>query len=315
MTRLKEATVSVTRHLRPAAVLAVLAAVLVAGPARAQTRLDAEEDLDFDRPEAWAMKWFSSLVVMSGLGGPPELGPGGWELAFEGGWVPHLSKEERTVGFIGNKEEDLNRTSVFGRLRLSAGLPGRFTLTAGWVPPVEVDRATPHLLALSLGRPLFEGLSFRLDGRLTAQGGSFEGDFTCPEDAVAAGDDPERNPFNCLEPSDDEMTVRSAGVELAGSWQLARAPRWSPYASLAGHYFDNEFQVRARYGTVLDRTVLLSDGTTFAATAGLGYQASERTRLVAELFYSPLDVVRDPGQGSENDALFNARVLLGYRLR
>jgi hypothetical protein len=307
--------VSVTRHLRPAAALAVLAALLAAGAAGAQIRLDGEEDLDFDRPEAWAMKWFSSLVVMTSLGGPPELQPGGWELAFEGGWVPHLSKEERTVGFIGNKEEDLNRTPVFGRIRLSAGLPARFTLTAGWVPPVEIDGATPHLLALSLGRPLYEGRSFRLDGSVTAQGGSFEGDFTCPEDAVRAGDDPVRNPFNCLEPSDDEMTVRAAGLELAGSWRLAGAPRWSPYASLAGHWFDNEFRVGARYGTIDDHTVLRSDGTTIAATAGLGYQAGERTRLAAELFYSPLDVVRDPGQGSENDALFNARVLLGYRLR
>lgn len=306
---------SATRHLRSAAALAVLAVLVAAAPAPAQTLLDGEEDLDFDRPEAWAMKWFSSLVVMTGLGGPPELAPGGWELAFEGGWVPHLSKEERTVGFIGNKEEDLNRTSIFGRIRLSAGLPARFTLTAGWVPPVEIDGATPHLLALSLGRPLYEGRSFRLDGSVTAQGGSFEGDFTCPEDAARAGDDPVRNPFNCLEASDDEMTVRAAGLELSGSWRLAGAPRWSPYASLAGHWFDNEFEVGARYGTIVDRTVLLSDGTTFAATAGLGYRAGERTRLAAELFYSPLDVVREPGRGSENDALFNARVLLGYRLR
>lgn len=304
-----------TIALRRAAPLAVLAALLVAGAAPGQTRIAPEEELDFDRPEAWAMKWFGSVVVMTGLGGPPDLPPGGFELAFEGGWIPHLSQEERTVGFLGNKEEDLNRSPVFGRLRLSAGLPGRFTLTAGWVPPVEVDGATPHLLALSLGRPLLERRSFRLDARLTAQGGSFEGDFTCPEDIVAAGNDREVNPFNCLEPSDDEMTVRTAGLELAGSWRLARAPRWTPYASLAGHWFDNEFQVRARYGTIVDRTVLLSDGTTLAATAGLGYEASERTRLAAELFYSPLDVVRDPDRGSENDALFNARVLLGYRLR
>ncbi len=180
---------------------------------------------------------------------------------------------------------------------------------------MELDGATPHLLALSLGRPLVERRSFRLDARLTAQRGTFEGDFTCPEDVVRAGDDPEVNPLNCLEPSDDEMTVRTAGLELSGTWTLAGAPRWSPYASLAGHWFDNEFKVRARYSSIIDRTVLLSDGTTFAAIAGLGYQAGERTRLAAELFYSPLDVVRDLSGGSQNDPLFNARVLLGYRLR
>lgn len=217
-----------TRPFLRGATLAALAVLLTAGALPAQTLIAPEEDLDFDRPEAWAMKWFGSLIVMTGLGGPPELPPGGWELAFEGGWIPQLSEEERRVGFIGTKEEDLNRSSVFGRLRLSAGLPGRFVLTAGYVPPVELDGATPHLLALSLGRPLVERRSFRLDARLTAQRGTFEGDFTCPEDVVRAGDDPEVNPLNCLEPSDDEMTVRTAGLELSGTWTLAGAPRWSP---------------------------------------------------------------------------------------
>lgn len=298
-----------------AAALALLAGSLVPGAAPAQTRIAPEEDLDFDRPESWGMKYFGSLVVMTGLGGPPELAPGGFELALEGGWVPTLSEEERTVGFLGQKEEDINRTSVFGRLRVSAGLPGRFTLTAGYVPPLEVDGIRPHLLALGLGRPLFEGRSFRLDGRLTVQQGTLEGDITCPESDVRAGDDPEANPFNCLEPSDDEMTLRTAGLELTGSWRLRTAPRISPYLGLAGHWFDNEFQVQARYGSIVDRTLLLSDGTTWSATAGAGYDLGPRTRLAGELFYSPLDVVRDPQEGTENDALFNARVLVGFKLR
>ena len=304
-----------SRVHRAAAGIAVAAAVAVAGAAGAQTQIGFDDHLDFDRPEAWAMKWFGSVLVMTSLGGTPELAPGGWELGLEGGWVPSLSEEERRVGFIGNKVEDLNRTSVVGRVRLSAGLPAGFVLTGGWMPPAEVDGVTPHLFALALGRALAEGRAFRLDLRLTGQTGTIEGDLTCPEAAVAAGDDPVRNPSNCLEPSDDEMTVTTAGLELTGSWRLAGAPRLRPYASVAGHWFDNEFQVRARYASVIDRTRLLSDGTTFAVTAGLDVQAGERTRLAAELFYSPLDVVRDPDEGSQNDPLFNARVLLGYRIR
>jgi hypothetical protein len=280
----------------------------------AQTLLDGEEDLDFDRPEAWAMKYFGSLVVMTGFGAQ-ELGAGEWEVALEGGWVPTLSDQERRVGFIGDKEEDLNRTSVFGRLRASVGLPARFTLSAGYVPPVELDGVTPNLVSLALSHPVLERRTFRLDARVSAQGGTFEGDFTCPRAAAAGGDDPDANPFGCLEPSDDEMTVRSAGLELTGSWHPARLPAFTPYASVAGNWFDNEFQVRARYGTLVDRTLLRSDGTSFAATAGLSYRPGERTRLVAELFYSPLDVVRDVGKGSQNDALLNARVLVGFRLR
>jgi hypothetical protein len=306
---------SVKRRARWAAALAVAAAVAIAGAGEAQTRLTPTNELDFDRPEAWAMKWFNSVLLMTGLGGPADLSAGGLELAVEGGWVPSLSAEERTVGFIGQKEEDLNRTSVVGRLRLAVGLPARLTLTAGYTPPVEVDGVTPHFLAVALGRPLAEGRAFRLDLRLTAQTGTIEGDLTCPAAEAAAGDDPDRNPLGCLEPSDDEMSATSAGLELAGTWSPAGAPRLTPYAAIAGYFQDNEFQVRARYATIEDRTLLVSDGTTFAATAGLGFQATERTRLVAELFYSPLDVVRDRDEGSQNDALFNARVLLGYRIR
>lgn len=303
---------------RRAAAVAVLAAVLAAGAAGAQISIAPREDLGFDRPESWAMKWFGSVVSMTGLGGPQDLPAGGWELALEGGWVPSLSEEKRRVGFIGNKVEDLNRTSVTGRVRVSAGLPARFVLTAGWLPPVEYDGITPHLLALSLGRPVVEGRSLRLDARLTVQRGTFEGDLTCPRDQAAAGDDPERNPFACRAPSDDEMTLTTAGIELTGSWRPARTPRLVPYASIAGHYLDAEFQVRARYGSVVeidDRTRLVTDGTTVSATAGLGWQAGERTRLAAELFYSPLDVVREQGGRSRNDPLLNARVLVGFRLR
>lgn len=301
---------------RPTLTALFVAALLLAPfAASAQTLLDTEENLAFDRPEAWAMKYFGSLIVMTGFGGEPDLGPGGWEVALEGGWVPTLSAEERRVGFIGEKEEDLNRTSVFGRLRASVGLPARFVLTAGYVPPVELDGVTPNLLALALGHPLLERPGFRLDARVTAQGGTFKGDFTCPRAAAAAGNDPDRNPFGCLEPSDDEMKVRTAGLELTGSWSPSRLPRLTPYASVAGHWFDNEFQVGARYGTLVDRTRLLSDGSTFAATAGLAYRPDERTRVVGELFYSPLDVVRDAEKGSQNDALFNARVLVGFRVR
>lgn len=300
----------------PSLLLALLAlAGLAPAPARAQIEIAPHESLPFDRPESWAMKYFGSVALMTGFGAGRELQPGALELGLEGAWVPSLSAEERTVGFIGTKEEDLNRTSVFGRVRLAVGLPGRFRLTAGLVPPIEVEGVKPRFLALGIEHPLAEGNRWRLGLGLTGQAGTIRGDLTCSRAAVAAGDDPARNPYRCLKPSDDEMTVRSASLELTGSLLPAGASGLEPYAALAAHYFDEDFQVRASYGTVIDRSRLATDGTTYSATLGLALPVGERLRLAGELFYSPLDVVRDAARGSQDDALFNARVLLGYRLR
>lgn len=278
----------------------------------AQAVLDAEEDLDTDRPEAWAMAWFGSVSLMSRLGESPELPAGDWELGLEGSWVPTLSEEERRVGFNGKKVEDLNRSSVFGRLRGAVGLPGGFVLGFGWVPPVEIDGIDPESYSLSLGRALAEGSRWRLDARVLGRYGSYRGDITCDRASVAAGDDPERNPFGCEEPSRDEVDLRSGSLELTLGFGRSNSP-WRPWIGVLGTYFDNEFQVDARYSGLVDRTLLRVDHWTGAATAGLRYRGDgSPVGIAGELFYSPLEVKR-PDQSSETDALFHVRLQASYR--
>ena len=80
---------------------------------------------------------------------------------------------------------------------------------------------------------------------------------------------------------------------------------------------DGEFQVRATYANYVDRDRLEHDGDDFAATAGVSWRPDERWRLAGELFYSPLDVVRDPAgrAPSENDPLFNFRLAATWSFR
>lgn len=297
------------------AVAAVTVQALLAQPLLAQPVLDVREELDFDRPEAWAMKYFSSVTLLTGMGAPERLAPWTVEVGLEAGWVPSLSREERTVGFYGTKEEDLNKTSVFGRGRLTVGLPAAFSVTLSWVPPVEVGGVEPNLFAASLGRPLYEGQRFRLGARLFAQGGSLVGDITCGRETAAAGDDPVRNPFGCQEPSRDELTLRSTGVELAAGWTAGSSGRLQPYAALAATRLEPELQVDARYAGVVDRTLQVTEGTVYSLTVGLGYDLGESTRLATEAFYAPLDVVRRPGAERESQDLLNLRLMVSYRLR
>lgn len=302
------------RLLFPAALAWLLAAAL-GTVASAQSVIDIHEDLDFDRPEAWAMKYFSAATLFSSLGVPERLPVGSIELGVEGGWLPSLSEEERRVGFYGSKVEDLNKTSVFGRPRLVVGLPAAFTLTLGWVPPIEVGGTTPNLVSLALGRPLASGRSWRLGARLFGQGGEIEADITCDRDSVEAGNDPVQNPFRCEEPSEDQVTLRYVGLDLGASFVAGAKGKLEPYGSVAVAFLDPEFQVDARYNGLIDHTLQTTNGTIYSFALGARYAASEKWRLAAEAFYVPLTLVRRPEGDKESQDFFNLRVLVTYRVR
>ena len=145
--------------------------------------------------------------------------------------------------------------------------------------------------------------------------GSIEGDFTCSKDTAAAGADPIRNPFGCEAASRDEYDLQAFGLEASAAWKVGRDGRWEPFLALSYNRMDLEFQVDARYSGLIDRTRLETDGQTVYALAGVGYRASPAWRLAAEVFYSPLDVVRPPDPSTRNDELLNFRATLSYKLR
>lgn len=300
------------RHALAAPLVALLA--VAPSPVAGQVLLDQVEDLDPERPEAWAMQWFASAALLSGLGPPRVRDPWTVELGLEAGWLPELSEEERRVGFDGVKVEDLNRAEAFGRLRIDIGLPKRLTLTAAWVPPVSVDGLEANLVSLALSRPIAGGRRWSLGARLHATGGEVEGDITCDRATVAAGDDPVRNPFLCTEPSGDEVTLRTAGVELTARGPELRG-RVRPYLAAGGEWHDHEFQVDARYGGIVDRTRLLTDDFTWHLAAGAEARLTEAARLAGELYYVPLEVARPPDRRAETEELVNLRLLLSWRLR
>jgi hypothetical protein len=299
--------------------LCLVCALLAPGLASAQGApppplpLDDVEEMDFDRPESWAMAYFATVSLLTGMGTARDLEVGTIELALEGGWIPSLSEDQRRVGFIGDKVEDLNRNSAFGRLRATVGLPYKLSLTLGLSPPIERNGVEAGLLALAIARPVYESSSWRLGLRLFGQSGKIKGDFTCPA-SIAGLEDPKRNPDACLEPSSDEVRLDYVGLELSATPEIW-GPRWQPYVAASANYMDLEFQVKARYSIFVDRNLLLTDGWTYSVAGGVGYQLSGRTRLTGEVFYSPLEVVRRPGQSADTDGLFNVRILLGWKIR
>jgi hypothetical protein len=272
--------------------------------------IDEVKDLSFDAPESWAMKYFTSISLLTALAAPEAREPWSFELAVEIASVPRLSEAERTVGFGGTKPEDLNRSDLFGRPRALLGLPGKLTLEASYLPPIDISGVEPELLAAALGRPLMRRARGSLGARLIVQRGLFEGDFTCSRDEIEQGP----NSFDCERPSSDEMTLDTVSIELTGALELGAADRWRPYLSVAGHRMDLEFQVDSRYAGLIDRTLLLTEGETLSLAGGVDMRLGERGHLSGEILWAPLEVVRPPSASSQHDDLLHLRVAYRHRI-
>src|SRR5664280_1223561 len=88
----------------------VISAAMILGAASRLAAQSPVEHLDFDRPEAWALKYFSAVSTFTGFGPPVARKPGSVDFGLEGGWIPHLSNSQRRVGFDGTALEDLNKS-------------------------------------------------------------------------------------------------------------------------------------------------------------------------------------------------------------
>jgi len=291
-----------------ALVLALAPAVVAAQPV-----VGTVQEIDFDRPESWAMKYFGSVTLLTSMGRPVARRAGEVELALELGWIPELTEEQQTVGFNGTKFEDLNRTPVSPRPHLLVGIGWATTLDVTYVPPVEIAGLEPNLLAVGLERPFVDRETWSLGLRVAGQLGDIQGDYTCTETDASYPPGSEQNPFGCEAPSSDTATLNYATVGIIGGTELGDSGRTSVHGGVYATYWDLEFQVEAlRFGN-LDRNRLVTDGWTWSVAGGATFRLTDRVRLATELFYTPLDVRRDrTSTSTDNDPLFNVRVMLGY---
>jgi hypothetical protein len=290
--------------------MAGVTCLLLARPAGAQVFTGADELLASDRPEAWAMNYVGAATLMTAFGETPVLAPGQWSGALDVGSIPSLSDEQQRVGFRGSKQEDLNKSPVFGRARVAIGLPHGWVAEAGWTPPLSVNGIrTRDLIAIALGRNLFATDSFSLSARIFGQHGDAEGDLTCPAE-VAGVTDPEVNPAGCMAPSRDRIALRHYGADMTAAWGTAP---WHGHATFGMVRMEPFVRVDALLiGSVRDRSRLVARDVLPYVAAGGGRDLGDRWRLSFEVLYVPLSVRRDPEGASSNDPLTSFRAQLRY---
>jgi opacity protein-like surface antigen len=293
--------------------LALCAFLGAAGNAAGQTAPAAADDgIAFDRPEAWAMKYFTSATALTGLTTPDRPTPGSFSIQFESGWLPRLSAAQEHVGFNGSAQEDLNQAPVVMRPRVTVGLGRGLAITAAVDPPIRTFGVTPRLLALGLDGVIHDSGAWRTGWRAHGQIGSVTAAVTCPASVLSFAPGSASNRAGCTAESSDVTSLRYGGVEFQVERRISR--RFAPHAAIGANVVDTVFQTDAQTFGKPDRTRLRASGVTLTSSAGVGYAVTERIALAADLFYAPLTVRRPGDSRSSIDPMFNARALVSYRV-
>ncbi len=293
--------------------LAGLSGLLVAGRVDAQVLIGGDELLASDRPESWAMNYVGAATIMTAFGETPALASWQWRGALDVGYIPSLSDEQQRVGFRGSKQEDLNKSPLFGRVRLAMGFPGSWVAEVGWTPPLAINGIrTRDLISIALGRQLFANDSFSVSARVFGQHGGAEGDITCPAEVVGSAD-PAINPAGCVARSRDHIALRHYGADVTAAWGTAP---WHGHATFGIARMEPIVQVDALLvGQVRDRSRLVGRDFLPYLAAGAGRDLGQHWRLSLEVLYVPLSVQRDPAEASRNDPLTSLRAQLRYGSR
>jgi hypothetical protein len=296
----------------PARALLALALFLILSSAsHAQPLSGTDEHLAGDRPEAWAMNYFAGTTLFTGFGVVPELAPWRSDLTAEFGHIPRLSDDQRRIGFNGTKVEDLNKSPVFGRIRLTLGLPGAWVGEFAFTPPIEINGAHAHdLVALAFGRRLIERGPWVLSARAFGQYGSVRGDITCPE-RLANVADPVANPYDCRAASRDRFNLHYYGADTTATW---RTGAWRLSGGIGLVRTDLDVRVDALTDGVRDVSHLTTRGYLRCFTLGAAADVNTKWSIGSEVLYVPLHVRRNPTAARESDPLTSVRLQIRYRI-
>ena len=291
-------------------VLAVLLLLLAPIHANAQVLVRNNENLESDRPEAWAMNYFVASSLLTSTGRTHAVAPGRWMVALDLAQVPRLSDAEQRIGFNGLKQEDLNRLPVFGRARAWVGLPGGWVGEIGYTPPLRIeDTQARHFVALAIGHQVVSRGNLDVSWRMFGQHGAVEGDITCPA-KLAGIDDFTLNPYGCNAPSQDVASLNYYGTDLTWSWSMQP---WQLYVDTGVIRTETQVQVDNYTFDVHDRSRLVAHDVLPFVTAGLQRDIGARWTVGAEVLFVPLSVRRSEGASSERDDFLGLRTQVRYR--
>ena len=271
----------------------------------------SDQKVDLDSPEGWAMAFMTASAQNLGQAPPHSVNVRDISFSAELSSIPRLSREQQRIGFGGFKDEDLNKSPAFGRLRANVGLPWNVDAEISWTPPLKINNSKPdHLWGAALSKPLFDNERISVGLRLFLLRGGVIASVTCSEDTINFAPYTLQNTAGCIGLSDDKLQMDHEGVEVFLSFN--NTSNIIPWISLASTNIDNAVEIDAPLEIGRERASVYSSGTIQTLSFGLNYDISENWSLNAASSYTPLDVQR-PNDSSDNDDFWNVRAGLTIR--
>ena len=243
-----------------------------------------------DSNEAQAFAILAVPFAFSPANAPAAMSPWSARFSLEVSTVPNIDDETATptVCRPGKGPENTDFASVLPRPRVHVGLPAALVIEASWVPPIEVNGATPNLLGFALGRSFRLGArGMALGVRLHATAGHIRAPITCDEEALQ---DPVSECFNGTL-SDDKYRPNAFGVEASVGWAMGEG-RIQPYVGGGLNLLRPRFRVNFtnQFGQVDNRRVEV-DLQRVVVFAGATWFPVPRFGVSGQIYAAPSDAV------------------------
>ena len=264
-----------------------------------------DQEVDFGSPEGWGMAFMTTSSQNLGQVPPHSVNVKDISISAELSSIPRLSKEQQKIGFGGFKDEDLNKSPAFGRIRASIGLPWDLNAEISWTPPIQINNSKPdNLWGAAISKPIINNEKIGLGLRLFLVRGGAIASVTCSEDNLNFDLYTPQNTAGCIALSDDKLKMDHEGIEIFLS--LTNSSAILPWISLASSNLDNSVEINAPLEVGRERATVYSSGTTQTISFGFTYDFNEDWSFNASSSYTPLDV-RRPNYNSGNDNFWNVR--------
>lgn len=264
-----------------------VAGFFVASAASAQCRPPKDSN------EARLLAFYSAPISFSPYGAPERLTPWTIRIGGEGGPIPNPDPEIlKTGACFTQKSENTGLSSVFGRPRLTIGLPAGFAFELSYLPPIRINDAKPNLVSAAVSRvqrirmrPTSDGTDVMI--RFHGTTGNVKGPITCPASGLQTTN-PARPCFGTTQ-SLDTFKPTMLGAEGVVS-RAAYDGRLAFYLGGGANFLRPRFRVGFTDGLGnIDNTEIESDLTRGTVFGGVSGQVSRTLDLSAQIYSVPGD--------------------------
>ena len=268
------------------------------------------QKVDFDSPEGWAMSYMTAASLNLSDKFPEPLTLGQFNITAAISTIPELNEEQQKIGFGGFKDEDLNKSLVFGRGKITAGFYWNSVIELSWTPPLEIDGAKPEQMwGLAVAKQIYTNEDFNLGIRLYKFNGQATASVTCSEENVMQPLYSPGNISGCIGISKDKIDMSHDGIEIL--FQRESSMGFKPWFSLASTRLRPSVQINAPLEFIQEEAFVETSGRLTTLNLGLNYKLSENWLLNLGTSYTPIDVQR-PEMSGGNDNFWNIKIGLTF---